>query len=93
MTDTAQAGLLNKHWFNEFNPGRRSLKDECREDPPKTAVVPENIAAERELIMQVRHVTYREIEAPLGISSTNKHSILHEHMAAKIFVFAGSRII
>ena len=38
------------NWFKEFNCGRWSLKDEVREGPPKTAVVPENIDAVRELI-------------------------------------------
>ena len=45
--------------------------------------MPENIDVVRELIMQDHHVTYREIEASLGISSTSIHSILHEHLAAK----------
>ena len=43
----------------------------------------ENIDAVRELIMPDRHVTYREIEASLGISSTSIHSILHVHLAVK----------
>ena len=43
----------------------------------------ENIDAVRELIMQDRHVTYREIKASLGISSTSIHSILHEQLAVK----------
>ena len=42
-----------KNWFNEFNCGRWSLKDEVRKGPPKTAVVPENIDAMRELIMKI----------------------------------------
>ena len=67
-----------KNWFNEFNYGRGSLKDEVREGRPKAAVVSENIDAVRRLIMQDRHVTYREIKASLGISSTSIHSILHE---------------
>ena len=49
----------------------------------KTAVVSENIDAVRELIIQDRHVTYCEIEASLGISSTTIHSILHEHLTIK----------
>ena len=49
----------------------------------KTRVVSENIDAVRELIMQDRHVTYRAIEASLGISSSSIHSILHEHLVAK----------
>ena len=44
---------------------------------PKTAFVPENIDAVRELIMQDRHVTYREIEPSLGISPISIDSILH----------------
>ena len=48
-----------KNWFNEFNCGRWSLKDEVREGPPYTYVVPENIDAVRELITPDRHVTYK----------------------------------
>ena len=33
--------------------------------------------------MQDRHVTYRKIEAFLGISSTSIHSILHDHLVEK----------
>ena len=75
-----------KNWFNEFNRGRSSLKDDCREGYP-TAFVPENINVMRELIMQARPVTYRVIEAFLVISSTRKHSILQEHLAVKNFCF------
>ena len=74
-----------KNWFNEFDRGRRSLKDELRKGRPKTAVVSENIDAVREVIMQDRHVTYREIDATLSISSTSIHSTLHEHLAVKNF--------
>ena len=45
--------------------------------------MPENIDAVRELILQDSHVTYREVESSLGISSTSIHSILHEHLAVK----------
>ena len=71
--DKAPSNSTVKNWFNEFNCGHRSLKDEVREARPKTAVVSENIDAVRELIMQDCHVTYREIEASLGISSTSIH--------------------
>ena len=81
--DEAPSYSTVKNWYNEFNRGRRSLNDEFREGRPKTAVVPENIDAVRELIMQDRHVTYREIEASLGISGTSIHSILHQHLTVK----------
>ena len=51
-----------KNCFNDFKHDRRSLKDKVREGPPKTAVVPENINAVRELIMQERHMTYPVID-------------------------------
>ena len=55
-------------WYGEFNPGRSSLQDKFREGRPKSVVVPETIDAVRQLILQDRHVTYREIETTLGIS-------------------------
>ena len=72
-----------KNWLNEFNCGRSSLKDEVLEGCPKIAVVSENIDAVRELILQDRHVTCRQIETSLGISFTGIHSILHKHRAVK----------
>ena len=73
-----------KSWFSDFKHDRRSLKNEIREGPPKTAVVPENINVVRELIMQERHVTYSEIEL-LGISSTRYtiYKIMYERLAVK----------
>ncbi|GBP64408.1 hypothetical protein EVAR_43185_1 [Eumeta japonica] len=56
------------HWFSEFNRGRSMLTDEFEEGRAKSVVVPQNIDAVRELIMQDRHVTYREIRASLDIS-------------------------
>ena len=49
-------------WYCEFNRGRGSLQGELREDRPKSVVVPETIDAVHQLILQDRHVTYREIE-------------------------------
>ena len=37
----------------------------------------------RQLILQDRHVSYREIETILGISGTNIHSILHQYLMSK----------
>ena len=59
--DQAPSYSTVKNWFNEFICGRNSLKDEVRESRSKTTVVPENIDAVRELIMQDPHVTYRKI--------------------------------
>ena len=68
--------------YGEFNRGRSSLQEEFREGCAKSVAVPETIDAMRQLILQDRHVTYREIETTLGISGTSIHSILHEHLTA-----------
>ena len=65
--------------YGEFNRGRSSLQDEFRKGRPKSVVVPEIIDAVRQLILQYRHVTYRQIEPTLEISGASIHSILHEH--------------
>lgn len=70
-------------WYREFSFNRCSLADKNREGRPKTAVVPGNIDAVRNLIMQDRHVTYREIEAFLHISMTSINKILHEHLGVR----------
>lgn len=63
------------NWYN-------SLTDEFRKGRPKWVVTPENIDAVEHLIRD-RHITYSEIEACLGISSTSVQNILHEHLAVK----------
>ena len=70
-------------WYSEFNRGRSSLQDEFREGCPKSVAVPETTDAVRQLVLQDRRVTYREIETTLGISGTIIHSILHEHLTVK----------
>ena len=81
--DEAPSKTTVNRWYQEFGLGRRSLQDEFREGRPKSVVVPETIDTVRELIMQDRHVTYREIETSLGISMNSIHTILHEHLALK----------
>ena len=71
-----------------MNQGRSSLQDELREGLWKSVVVPETIDAVRQLVLQDRYVTYREIETTLGISGTSIHSILHEHLSVKKNLFA-----
>ena len=48
---------------------RSSLQDEFRKGRPKSVIVPDAV---RQLILQDRHVTYREIEITLGISGIQR---------------------
>ncbi|CAH2007245.1 unnamed protein product [Acanthoscelides obtectus] len=71
-------------WYGEFKRGRVSLSDDPRVGAPKTAVTQENVDAVRKLIIEDRHVTYRDIEASLKISKTSIQKILHEALGVRL---------
>ena len=48
-------------FYGEFNQDRSSLQDVFRKGRPKQVVVSETIDAVCQLILQDRHVSYREI--------------------------------
>lgn len=81
--DSAPSERTIYRWYNEFKFGRSSVADEFREGRPSTAITSENIEKIREMIFEDRHVTYREIEASLGIDMKQINTILHEHLAVK----------
>ena len=62
-------------WYGEFNRGCSSLQDEFRKDRSKSVAVPKT------MILQDRHVTYRETETILAVSGTSIRSI----RVAKVF--------
>ncbi|CAH1972707.1 unnamed protein product [Acanthoscelides obtectus] len=71
------------HWYGEFKRGRVSLSDDPRVGAPKMAVTQENVDSVRKLVIDDRHVTYREIEASLKISKTSIQKILHEKLGVR----------
>ncbi|CAH2010681.1 unnamed protein product [Acanthoscelides obtectus] len=70
-------------WYEEFKRGRVSLSDDPRVGAPKPAVTQENVDAVRKLIIEERHVTYRESEASLKISKTSIQKIVHEQLGIR----------
>ncbi|CAH2000323.1 unnamed protein product [Acanthoscelides obtectus] len=70
-------------WYGEFKRGRVSLSDDPRVGAPKTAVTQENGDAVRKLIIEDKHVTYREIEAKL-VSRWIPHLLTEEQKAARV---------
>ncbi|CAH1970250.1 unnamed protein product [Acanthoscelides obtectus] len=62
-------------WYGEFKRGRMSLSDDPRVGASKTAVTEEKVDAVRKLIIEDRHVIYREIEASLHISKISIQKI------------------
>ncbi|CAH2004669.1 unnamed protein product [Acanthoscelides obtectus] len=68
------------------NEAPHHLSDDPRVGAPKTAVTQENVDAVRKLIIEDKHVTYREIEASLTISKTSIQKILHEELGVRKLV-------
>ncbi|CAH1981042.1 unnamed protein product [Acanthoscelides obtectus] len=74
-------------WYAEFKRGRVNLSDDPRVGAPKTAVTQENVDAVHKLIIEDRHVTYREIEASLKIKLVSRwipHLLTEEQKAARV---------
>ena len=59
------------------------LSDEFREGRLSTFVVATNVDAVREMIERDRHITYREIQASLGIDMKAIYTILHDHLSVR----------
>ena len=70
-----------ENWFIELNYGRRSLKDEVREGEV------------RELIMQDRHVIYREKGHPWEFLPPAYVQYCMNTLPKKLFVLVGSSAI
>lgn len=83
FSDAAPCLRTVERWYLEFQRGHSSLSDKSCEGRPKTAMTQVNVDAVPQLIVEDRHVTYREIEASVGISGTTIHIILHEELGVK----------
>ncbi|KAL0850447.1 hypothetical protein ABMA28_012250 [Loxostege sticticalis] len=86
FSDEAPCLRTVERWYLEFQRGHNSVSDRSREGRPKSAFTENNIIAVRQLILEDRHVTYREIEALLGISGTTIQKILHEAIGVRKLV-------
>ncbi|GBP70397.1 hypothetical protein EVAR_45664_1 [Eumeta japonica] len=67
-----------RHWLSEFKRERFIFTDEFKEGHAKSVVLPQNVDAVQELIIQDRHITYREIKASLSISMMSINRTFHE---------------
>ena len=67
-------------WIRRFREGRTSLEDNEREGRPKTAVTEVNSEKVRQLILNDRRVTVREIQSETGLCVASIHHIIHEEL-------------
>ena len=81
--DEALSNKTVYNWFTEFQRGRTFLSDGFREGRPSTSVVATNVGAVSEMIERDRHITYREIQASLGIDMKAIYTILYDHLSVR----------
>ena len=81
--DAAPSFVTVSHWYREFRRGRDSLEDEARSGKPASAKTPESVARVRQMAEADRRVTYKEIEASLGLHSPAINKILHNHIGVR----------
>ncbi|KAG5329014.1 SETMR methyltransferase, partial [Acromyrmex heyeri] len=81
--DEAPSNRTVYNWFAEFQCGHTFFCNEFREGRPSTSVVATNVDAVREMIERDRHMTYREIQASLGIDMKAIHTILHDRLSVR----------
>ena len=68
-------------WTKRFASGRESLEDDPRSGRLATCITEETIDSVKEIVLQNRCVTVREIGVSAGISSTHQvHEILRNHL-------------
>jgi len=65
-------------WYSPFKTGRTSMDEDPRSGQPSTSTDDVHIDAVRDLILQNRHLTIREIAEDVGISFGSCQAILTE---------------
>lgn len=67
-------------WHKRFSEGRVIIKDDQRTGRPSTSTNEANIQRVRDVIMDDRRKTIRELSAEVGISFGSVQKILHKHL-------------
>lgn len=80
FSDSAPSIATVYNWFSEFRRGRGSLKDEERNGRPADLVTPDLVSRTQAIVTSNPHITYKQLEGILHISSGTVKSILHEQL-------------
>lgn len=71
------------NWHKSFKEGRVDVEDEPRSGRPSTATDDNHVTKVRELVLENRRLSVRELATALGISAMSAHAILTEHLGMK----------
>ena len=70
-------------WYSAFNSGRDVVEDLPRSGRPSTSSTEVNIAKVKEMVIQNRHLSLREISAEFSVSQESIRTILNHCLGMK----------
>ena len=65
-------------WYKRFQDGREDVEDNERPGRPSTSTTDENVGKVKEMVMNDRRITIREVADDVGISIGSCHEIFFE---------------
>lgn len=70
-------------WYKRFQEGREDVEDDERPGRPSTSISDENVEKVKEMIMNDRRITIREVAEDVGISIGSCHKIFSDVLGMK----------
>ena len=81
--EDAMGATTIKDWYNRFKDGRLSADSDQRSGRPSTSRNEEVINRVKDLVLEDRRITIRELADESDISTGSVHSILHEDLGLR----------
>lgn len=76
--DSAMSQTQVYYWYKEFKEGRLEVEDLPHDRRPQSSCSEENIEKVKEMVLENRRVTVREIAEDINISVGSAHTIIHD---------------
>ena len=70
-------------WYKSFQDGREDVEDDERPERPSTSTTDENVEKVKEMVMNDRRITIREVADDVGISIGSCHTIFSNVLGMK----------
>ena len=70
-------------WYKLFTEGQEEMNDDARPGRPCTSTINENTEAVKEIVMENRRITIREVAEDVGISVGSCHAIFSDILDLK----------
>ena len=70
-------------WYKRFQDGREDVEDDERPGRPSTSTTDENVEKVKEMVMNDRRITIREVADDVGISIVSCHEIFSNVLGMK----------